>query len=92
MVFVVGHSKERFTHTGHRHTGMSVLTTCVYTLVRGACTPHVCTHRHMYAHHTCTDTGVHMLTHVCTHRYGGACTHQICVHTGEHVLTTHVHT
>ena len=44
VVFVVGHSKERCTHTGHHHTGMSVLTTCVYTLVQGCMhTPRVYT-------------------------------------------------
>ena len=94
VVFVVGHSKERFTHTGHRHTGMSVLTTCVYTLVQGCmhtprvytqayvCSPHV--HRYRCTHaHTCVHALRYRHTHICTHIY---------THTESIPLHTHTHT
>ena len=105
VVFVVGHSKERCTHTGHHHTGMSVLTTCVYTLVQGCMhTPRVYTqayvcssHVHRYRctqAHTCVYTQVQGCMHapnVCTHR--GTFAHHTCAHIGTCVcvLTTGTH-
>lgn len=106
MVFVVGHvhPEERCTHTGHPHTGVSVLTThvhtgtgvhtlatrvytctgvralttCVYAQAY-MCSPHVCTDTSVHTHHVCVQSGTGV--HACT----------TCVHTGERVLTTHVH-
>ena len=104
VVFVVGHSKERCTHTGHHHTGMSVLTTCVYTLVQGCmhtprvytqayvCSSHV--HRYRCTHaHTCVYTQVQGCMHapnVCTH--GNMCSPHMCTHRYVCVCTHHRYT
>ena len=104
VVFVVGHSKERCTHTGHHHTGMSVLTTCVYTLVQGCMhTPRVYTqayvcssHVHRYRctqAHTCVYTQVQGCMHapnVCTH--GNMCSPHMCTHRYVCVCTHHRYT
>lgn len=82
------HPEERCMHTGHPHTGVSVLTTHVhtgtgvhtlatrvYTRVQGCVhSPHVYTQ--VYMCFTCAQIWVYTRSRrVCTPRYRGACTH-----------------
>lgn len=95
------HPEERCTHTGHPHTGISVLATRVYTRVQGCMhAPRVYTQANMssprarievYTRSPRVYTRVQGCTHaphVCAH--GRTCPHHACAHIGTCVcvLTT----
>ena len=77
------HPEERRTHTGHPHTGISVLAHVCAHGYRGACTHHTCVHRRTCPHHTCAHIGtcVYVLT---TGTHGCVCTHRTRAHAGMH--------
>ena len=84
------HPEERRTHTGHPHTGISVLATRVCTRVQGCMhAPHVCTQANMSAPHVCTHRYVCVCAH---HRYTRVCVHSPHTCTRRHAShTTHTH-